>query len=91
MKENKNKLTVSRAEKVETRSEGQKLAKEMKVERGVETLFKTASRNHMQLSSMADSKAHILLTINSILISIVISVLSKRVEQNYYLIWPNPD
>ena len=88
MKENKNKLTVSRAEKVETRSEGQKLAKEMKVERGVETLFKTASRNHMQLSSMADSKAHILLTINSILISIVISVLSKRVEQNYYLIWP---
>ena len=65
-----------------------KVVKESKLERGVETLFKTASRNHMQLSSMADSKAHILLTINSILISIVISVLTRRVEQNSYLLWP---
>jgi len=42
----------------------------------------------MQLSSMADSKAHILLTINSILISIVISILPKRVEEDSFLVWP---
>ena len=69
-------------------AENGKVSKESKLERGVETLFRTASRNHMQLSSMADSKAHILLTINSIIISIVISVLSKRVEQSDYLLWP---
>jgi predicted metal-dependent HD superfamily phosphohydrolase len=59
-----------------------------KSERGVETLFKTASRNHMELSSMADSKAHILLSINSIIISIVLSVLSKRLEQSSYMLFP---
>lgn len=59
-----------------------------KADRGVETLFKTASRNHMELSSMADSKAHILLSINSIIISIVISVLSKRLEQSTYMLFP---
>ncbi|HEY6899401.1 MAG TPA: Pycsar system effector family protein [Puia sp.] len=62
--------------------------KEKKLERGVETFFKTASRNHMQLSSMADNKAHILLSINSIIISLVISVFAKRLEQSPYLIFP---
>jgi predicted metal-dependent HD superfamily phosphohydrolase len=62
--------------------------KDQRMERGVETLFRTASRNHMQLSSMADSKAHILLTINSIIISIVISLLTRKLEESPYLILP---
>jgi predicted metal-dependent HD superfamily phosphohydrolase len=88
MKENKKtesfQVTIEKAIEPESERNG----KEMKLERGVETLFRTTSRNHMQLSSMADTKAHILLTINSILISIVISFLSKRVEQSTYLVWP---
>jgi len=60
----------------------------VKLERGVETFFKTASRNHMQLSNMADNKAHILLSINSIIISIIISVLAKKLEQSPYLVFP---
>lgn len=66
----------------------QKAAKYNKPERGVETFFRNASRNHMELSNMADSKAHILLSINSIIISVIISVLSKRLEQSPYLIVP---
>jgi len=42
----------------------------------------------MQLSSMADSKAHILLSINSIIISILISMVGKKLEQTRYLIIP---
>lgn len=68
--------------------ENERLPEKLKLERGVETFFKTTSRNHMQLSSMADSKAHILLSINSIIISIVISVLMRRLEQSTYLIFP---
>jgi hypothetical protein len=78
MKENRKKLE----------SESDNNAIETRLERGVETLFRTTSRNHMQLSVMADTKAHILLTINSIIISVVISFLSKRLEQNTYLLWP---
>jgi len=57
-------------------------------ERAVDTFLKTTTRNHMQLSSMADSKAHILLSINSIIISILISMVGKKLEQNSYLIIP---
>ena len=88
MKEKKKKESFQAIKENAFESESEKNGKEVKMERGVETLFRTTSRNHMQLSSMADSKAHILLTINSILISIVISFLSKRVEQSTYLVWP---
>ena len=88
MKENKKKQSFRVTKENAIESESEKNGKETKMERGVETFFRTTSRNHMQLSSMADTKAHILLTINSILISIVISVLSKRVEQSTYLVWP---
>jgi hypothetical protein len=57
-------------------------------ERAVDTFLKTITRNHMQPSSMADSKAHILLSINSIIISILISMVGKKLEQTRYLIIP---
>lgn len=56
--------------------------------RGVDTLFKIASANHMRLSGMADNKAHILLSINSIIISIILSVLAKKLAEVSYLVWP---
>ncbi|NIG51864.1 Pycsar system effector family protein [Chitinophaga sp. Cy-1792] len=51
-----------------------------KPERGVETMFRITSTNHIRLSSMADSKAHIMITVNSIIISILLSVLIRRLE-----------
>ncbi len=35
-----------------------------KLSRGVETVFRTAAHNHMQLSQMGDGKANILISIN---------------------------
>ena len=65
-----------------------KKSKEKEFGRGVETLFKIASGNHMRLSGMADNKAHILLSINSIIISVVLSVLAKKLTESSYLIVP---
>jgi len=59
-----------------------------KLERGVETLFRMASSNHMRLSGMADNKAHILLSINSIIISIILSVLAKNLTDATYVVIP---
>lgn len=56
--------------------------------RGVETLFRVASSNHMRLSGMADNKAHILLSINSIIISVILSVLAKKLGETSWLIYP---
>ena len=39
--------------------------------RGVQTLFRTLSRNHYNLLRMVDNKASIILTVNSIIISLL--------------------
>jgi hypothetical protein len=57
-------------------------------DRGIDTLFKMTSGNHMRLSGMADNKAHILLSINSIIISIVLTLLIKNLHGKTFLIAP---
>lgn len=48
-------------------------------ERGVQTMFRTTSNNHIELSGMADNKASIMITVNSIILSVAISYLLARV------------
>lgn len=61
---------------------------ETKLERGVETLFRTAASNHMQLSQMGDGKANILISINSIILSVIISFVLTRLDLNKHLMVP---
>ena len=56
--------------------------------RGIETMLRTTSRNHMALSEMADNKANIMLSINAIIISITLSVLVPNFEANDALMLP---
>lgn len=46
--------------------------------RAVQTFFRANYRNHINLSSIADNKANIMISVNSILISVLISILSYR-------------
>lgn len=57
-------------------------------ERGIETMFRVTSKNHIDLSSMADSKANIMISVNSIIISIIIGVLMRKLDSNPHLIVP---
>ena len=57
-------------------------------DRGIETMFRLTSRNHLQLSAMADNKANILISVNSIIISIIISGLIKTLDNHQHLIIP---
>jgi hypothetical protein len=51
-------------------------------------MFRTTSVNHLQLSAMADSKANIMISINSIIVSLLVSVLIRKFEEFPYLILP---
>jgi predicted metal-dependent HD superfamily phosphohydrolase len=62
--------------------------KKKKTEKGVDTMFKIASSNSQRLSSMADNKAHILITVNSIILSAIISLLIRKLDTDTYLIIP---
>jgi predicted metal-dependent HD superfamily phosphohydrolase len=56
--------------------------------RGVETLFRTTLRNHNSLSQIADNKANIMLSISAIMLSLVLSSLSPKIDSNPRLLWP---
>jgi predicted metal-dependent HD superfamily phosphohydrolase len=56
--------------------------------RGIETMFRIASSNHQRLSDMADSKAHIMISVNSIIISVVIGMVVRKLETTQALIIP---
>lgn len=59
-------------------------------ERGIETMFRVALKNHMTLSNIADTKANILLSVNAIIISLALSNLLPKLDNpsNDYLILP---
>jgi predicted metal-dependent HD superfamily phosphohydrolase len=59
-----------------------------KPSRGIETMFRTTSRNHLQLSAMADSKANIMISINTIVISVVLSTSAGRLAEYPHLVMP---
>lgn len=69
--------------KEEDKKEEERRERKVRVERperGIETMFRTTAANHLKLSEMADSKAHIMISVNSIIISIIISVLLEKLE-----------
>ncbi|MNT44206.1 hypothetical protein D3C72_1807230 [compost metagenome] len=51
-------------------------------------MFRITSSNNQRLSDMADNKANILLTVNSIILSVVIAVLFRKLDSNEHLILP---
>jgi predicted metal-dependent HD superfamily phosphohydrolase len=66
----------------------EKKAKSSRPERGIETMFRITSGNHQRLSDMADNKAHIMISTNSIILSVILSILLRRLEDNPQLIIP---
>lgn len=78
-----NKSQVSRNPMAATPSnEKIRKEKESRTERGVGTMFRIMSDNHVSLSQMADSKANIMISVNTIVLSILVSVLLGKLQ--YY-------
>lgn len=63
--------------------------------RGIETMFRSLYHSHINLSSMADSKANMMISINSLIISITLTLVGAKVsllgtsfKQNQIVIYP---
>jgi HD superfamily phosphodiesterase len=54
-------------------------AQQKNTERGIQTMFRTTSNNHFELSGLADSKANIMISVNAIILSITLTVLLGRI------------
>ncbi|MDN3588785.1 DUF5706 domain-containing protein [Pedobacter aquatilis] len=62
--------------------------KDDKPDKGIETMFRITSANNQRLSDMADNKAHILITVNSIMLSLIVSLLLNKLDNHSNLIIP---
>lgn len=57
-------------------------------DKGIETMFRITSTNNQRLSDMADNKAQLLITVNSIILSLIVSLVLKKLEDNAFMIVP---
>lgn len=55
--------------------------------RGIETMYRSTYRNHMSLSQIADNKANIMISINTIIMSVIITVIGSgfTFSQNFFI------
>ncbi|WP_413667611.1 Pycsar system effector family protein [Mucilaginibacter sp. Mucisp86] len=67
---------------------GGKRHKNDRPDRGIETMFRISSSNHQRLSDMADNKAHIMITVNSIILSAIISLVLRKLDEHSNLLIP---
>ncbi|MEL6863064.1 MAG: Pycsar system effector family protein [Bacteroidota bacterium] len=56
--------------------------------RSAQMMFKTALRNHIDLTNIADNKANMMLSINTIVITITMPLLAGNIEDNMFLVFP---
>jgi len=73
---------------IQEKKKKSKKDKDDRPDKGIETMFRITSANNQRLSDMADNKAHILITVNSIMLSLIVSLLLRRLEDHGNLIIP---
>lgn len=72
--------------------EKDKMEKEKKLEKGagrtIETMFRNTMRTHVSFSSMADTKANIMISVNTLILTILVTVMLRKLDTNPHLIIP---
>jgi hypothetical protein len=66
----------------------EKIKTDKQVIRGIETMFRNVMRTHVEFSGMADSKANIMISVNTLLLTAIIAILARKLDTNPHLILP---
>lgn len=66
----------------------EKAKEDKKATRGVETMFRNVMRTHVSFSAMADNKANIMISVNTLILTAVVAILSRKLDSNPHLIIP---
>ncbi|ACF14314.1 metal dependent phosphohydrolase [Chloroherpeton thalassium ATCC 35110] len=82
------KKAEKKAEKKEKKTIKKAKEKDRGVERYMEVYYRTSSRNHVDFSAIVDHKANILIQTNALIISIIISLVVRKMEGFPQLIAP---
>jgi len=85
MSEEKEQATAGQVKKKKKKKKGKQATGST---RGIETMFRTSYRTHIDLSGLADNKANIMISINGIIVSIIIATISPKIDTNPWLLIP---
>ncbi|QKG53910.1 Pycsar system effector family protein [Hymenobacter sp. BRD67] len=69
---------LKKAEKKAKKKEKEKTDTFAEPKRGIETMFRTMYSNHMKLSDMADKKASMMISLNAVIMSVIITYLGAK-------------
>jgi hypothetical protein len=58
---------------------------QVRLERGVESLFRNTSRNQMRMIQLADYKANLIISVNALIVTVILSLVVVRLDANKYL------
>jgi predicted metal-dependent HD superfamily phosphohydrolase len=76
------------AQKPKEQEQEDAIPEKIKPVRGIETIFRMNSTNNIRMSIMADRKAHIMISVNSIIISVTLGLVIKNLNDNRHLLIP---
>lgn len=89
LKHEQHKEQLRKQQKKEAKKKNKENAtKNRGVERNMEVYYRTSSRNHVSFSAIVDQKANIMIQTNSLIFSIIISLLVRKLDQLPDLIIP---
>ena len=71
---------------VEDLAKKEKKKKKKDLGRGVETMYRVTYQNHIALSQLADNKANMLISINGVIISVMIAIVTRLGEVSWSLL-----
>ena len=69
---------LKKAEKKAKKKEKEQVDTLAQPKRGIETMFRTMYSNHMKLSDMADKKASMMISLNAVIMSVIITYLGAK-------------
>lgn len=78
----------SRSDSHTTETEDGSKPKRLGSGRGVETLFRSMYRVHMDLTAVADNKANIMITVNGLILTILLASVGPRLATDRWLLLP---
>ena len=81
-------VAEERAERKARKKKKKKKDDGLGTSRGIETMFRTSYRVHMDLSSLADTKANIMISINGLIISIILAAVGPNIARAALLLLP---
>jgi len=82
----------NKMEAADQKSEKKEKKKSKEIDKGagrsIETMFRNTMRTHVDFSSMADTKANIMISVNTLVLTIIVSIMIRKLDSNPHLVIP---